>query len=196
MPTSIREAKRALRQRIKANRAALDARDLALAARAIRDTLLELPEITSAQRVAAYVAVGNEPGTGPLVEELSERGVEVILPVVQPDFDLDWGIYQGPSSLASAPRGLLEPTGATIGPDAVTEVDVVIVPGMAVDRRGTRLGKGAGCYDRVLARLGGQTPAFLVLHDGEVLDMPIPREPHDVPVDTAVTPSGLHRLRP
>lgn len=194
MATSIREAKQALRERIAARRSTLDAHDLAVGARALRDALLQLPEVASASRLAAYVAVGDEPGTGPLIEEMSERGVEVLLPVVLPDFDLDWGVYRDPSSLSPAPKGLLEPTGATAGPDAVLDVDVVLVPGMAVDRQGTRLGKGGGCYDRVLARLAGRAPAFVLLHDGEVLDMPIPREPHDIPVDTAVTASGQHHL--
>lgn len=195
MPTSIREAKRALRARLKANRSGLDARALATGARAMRDTLLELPEVAAAGLVAVYVSVGNEPGTGPLIEELAGRGTEILLPVVRPDFDLDWGYYRGPDSLTTAPRGLLEPAGATAGTEAVRDADVVILPGLAVDRHGTRIGKGAGCYDRVLARLAHRTPAYLLLHDGEILDMPIPREPHDVPVDTAVTPSGVHHLR-
>ncbi|WP_240759449.1 5-formyltetrahydrofolate cyclo-ligase [Phytoactinopolyspora endophytica] len=194
MATSIREAKRALRTRIAANRAALDATALSARARSLRDILHEVPEIASAERVAAYVSVGDEPGTGQLIDDLYERGIEVLLPVLMPDFDLDWGIYRGPTSLASAPRGLLEPTGPTTGPEAVREADVVLVPALAVDRRGTRLGKGGGCYDRVLARLSGRVPAFILLHDGEILDMPIPHEPHDVRVSTAVTPSGIHHV--
>ncbi|WP_211198937.1 5-formyltetrahydrofolate cyclo-ligase [Phytoactinopolyspora limicola] len=195
MPTTIREAKRALRERLRANRSALDAHALAVAARALRDSVLELPGVDSAGAVAAYVSVGDEPGTGPLIEELSERGIDILLPVLQPDFDLDWAPYRGPSALVKASRGLLEPAGPTAGPESVLEVDAVILPALAVDRRGTRLGQGGGCYDRVLARLGGSKPAYVLLHDGELLDMPIPREPHDVPVDTVVTPSGVHRMR-
>lgn len=190
MPASIREAKQALRERIATNRARLSAQQLAAAAHELRDALLDVPEIVTADRVAAYVAVGDEPGTGPLVEDLSERGTEILLPVVLPDLDLDWAVYEGPSSLAAAGRGLLEPTGPTLGPDAVEDVDAVIVPAMAVDRRGTRLGKGGGCYDRVLARLASRTLAVVLLHDGEILDMPIPKEPHDVPVASVITPSG------
>nr|WP_281353578.1 5-formyltetrahydrofolate cyclo-ligase [Phytoactinopolyspora mesophila] len=185
-----------MRERLMANRSGLDARALAVGARALRDVVLDLPDVASAQRIAAYVSVGDEPGTGPLIEDLSEQGKEIILPILCPDFDLDWGTYRGPASLASAPRGLLEPTGVPAGVDAITEVDVVLLPGLAVDRHGTRLGKGAGCYDRVLARLAGQVPTYVLLHDGEVLDIPIPREPHDVPVENAVTPSGAHHLHP
>ena len=82
-----------------------------------------------------------------------------------------------------------------VGPDAVAAVDAVLVPGLAVDRRGNRLGRGGGSYDRALARVGGRAFTCVVLHDGEVVDIPLPREPHDVPVAAAATPSGLHRLR-
>jgi 5-formyltetrahydrofolate cyclo-ligase len=71
----------------------------------------------------------------------------------------------------------------------------VLVPGLAVDRRGVRLGRGGGSYDRVLARLVGRAFTCVLLHDGEVLDLPVPRDRHDVPVDAAATPSGLVRLR-
>ncbi|NEE01131.1 5-formyltetrahydrofolate cyclo-ligase [Phytoactinopolyspora halotolerans] len=190
----MREAKQALRERITANRSALNATALSVHARALRDVLVSVPEVVAAERVAAYVSVGDEPGTGPLIEELHDRGVHVLLPILLPDFDLDWAEYQGPASLAPARRGLLEPIAPRLGPEAVREADVVLVPAMAVDRRGTRLGKGGGCYDRVLSRLAGRAPAYVLLHDGEVLDMPIPHEPHDVRVNTVVTPSGIQHV--
>ncbi|PZF83930.1 5-formyltetrahydrofolate cyclo-ligase [Jiangella anatolica] len=195
----MREAKRALRGRILARRAELDATALASAAGRLRDVVRGLPEVAAASTVAAYVAVGREPGTGPLVEALSDDGVDVLLPVLLPGGDLDWARYTGPQHLVPAARGLLEPDGDRLGPAAVTAATVLLVPGLAVDRHGHRLGRGGGSYDRVLARmLAVSPPAFacVLLHDGEVLDMPVPREPHDVPVDAAATPSGAHLLRP
>jgi 5-formyltetrahydrofolate cyclo-ligase len=193
-PSGVAEAKKALRRRVLETRSVLDARDLAQAARALRDVLLGTPEVAWARRVAAYVSVGREPGTGPLIEELSDRGLEVLLPLLQPDRDLDWALYEGPQSLARAARGLLEPAGEPLGLDAIASCDAVLVPGLAVDRSGTRLGRGGGSYDRVLARLAGRAFTCVLLHDGEVLDLPIPRTPHDVPVAAAATPSGLYRL--
>jgi 5-formyltetrahydrofolate cyclo-ligase len=193
-PSGVAEAKKALRRRVLETRSVLDARDLAQAARALRDVLLGTPEVAWARRVAAYVSVGREPGTGPLIEELSDRGLEVLLPVLQPDRDLDWARYEGPQSLTRAARGLLEPAGEPLGLDAIASCDAMLVPGLAVDRSGTRLGRGGGSYDRVLARLAGRAFTCVLLHDGEVLDLPIPRTPHDVPVAAAATPSGLHRL--
>jgi 5-formyltetrahydrofolate cyclo-ligase len=190
----VSEAKRALRRRVLDTRTTLDARALSRAARDLRDIVLSTPEIASARAVAAYVAVGREPGTGPLIEALSEAGAEVLLPLLQLDGGLDWAHYEGPRALVPAARGLLEPAGAPLGPGALSSVDAVIVPGLAVDRSGVRLGRGGGTYDRVLAGLAGRAFSCVLLHDGEVLDIPLPREPHDVPVAAAATPSVLHRF--
>lgn len=191
----VQEAKAALRERILETRALLDATDLAHAARSLRDAALGTPEIAAARRVAAYVSVGREPGTGPLLQALTARGAEVLLPLLLPDGDVDWALYAGPDGLAPATRGLLEPVTTPLGLDAVTTADVVLVPGLAVDRSGTRLGRGGGSYDRVLARVAGRAFTCVLLHDGEVLDMPMPKEAHDVPVHACLTPSGLQRLR-
>jgi 5-formyltetrahydrofolate cyclo-ligase len=162
---------------------------------------LEVPEVAEAGTVAGYVSVGGEPGTGALLDALLERGVRVLLPVLRPDNDLDWGLYGGPDSLAPVHRPgritLLEPRGERLGPDAVLTAGAVLLPGLAVDARGMRLGRGGGSYDRVLARLAaaGADPALVVLlYDTEVVDR-LPDEPHDRPVHAAVTPSGVHRFR-
>lgn len=148
------------------------------------------------QTVAAYVSVGAEPGTRPLLDALRAGGVRVLLPVLLADNDLDWAEYRGPESLAPAARGLLEPTGPRLGPDAVCEAALVLLPGLAVDRLGIRLGRGGGSYDRVLARLTRRRAEPLLatlLYDTELLDT-VPAEPHDLPVHAAVTLSGVHRL--
>jgi 5-formyltetrahydrofolate cyclo-ligase len=143
-------------------------------------------------RVAAYVAVGTEPDTAALLAALAARGVEVLLPVLLPDGDLDWARADG--QLAPGRHGLLEPQGQRLGRDALTGCSVVVVPALAVDRTGTRLGRGGGSYDRALPRTGGWVVALL--HDGEMV-AELPSEPHDRPVDAVVTPSGgLVRLRP
>ncbi|MFJ8433631.1 5-formyltetrahydrofolate cyclo-ligase [Kitasatospora sp. NPDC094019] len=150
----------------------------------------------AAATVAAYVSVGAEPGTRPLLDALRARGLRVLLPVLLADNDLDWAEYAGPAALAPAGRGLLEPVGARLGPEAVAGAGLVLLPGLAVDRRGLRLGRGGGSYDRVLARLerAGARPVLAVLlYEHELLER-VPAEPHDRPVDLALTPSGAHRL--
>lgn len=157
---------------------------------------VNLPELAEARTVAAYVSVGREPGTRPLLDALHARGVRVLLPVLLADNDLDWAAYEGGHSLVPAARGLLEPDGPRLGPDAVLDADVVLLPGLAVDGRGMRLGRGGGSYDRVLARLAaaGAHPALVVLlYDNEVVAQ-VPVEPHDHPVDAVVTPAGARRF--
>ncbi|MEU5594550.1 5-formyltetrahydrofolate cyclo-ligase [Streptomyces sp. NPDC020298] len=175
--------------------------DVREAATALAGRALELPELAHARVVAAYVSVGSEPGTLALLDALRARGVRVLLPVLLPDNDLDWGVYAGEGSLARVQHGgkmaLLEPSGQRLGPDAVTAADAVLLPGLAVDTRGMRLGRGGGSYDRVLARLerAGADPALVVLlYDAEVVER-VPEEPHDRPVHAVVTPSGVRRFR-
>lgn len=178
----------------------MTADDIRESATALADRALELPELAHARTVAAYVSVGSEPGTPALLDALRARDVRVLLPALLPDNDLDWGPYTGEESLAPVRHGgrmtLLEPSGERLGPDAVTGADVVLLPGLAVDARGMRLGRGGGSYDRVLGRLGraGAHPALVVLlYDTEVLDR-VPAEPHDRPVHAVVTPSGVRRF--
>ncbi|GHI07042.1 5-formyltetrahydrofolate cyclo-ligase [Streptomyces cellostaticus] len=166
----------------------------------LAERALELPELARAHTVAAYVSVGREPGTLVLLDALRARGMHVLLPALLPDNDLDWGEYAGPDSLARVQHGgkmaLFEPSGERLGPDAVTGADVVLLPGLAVDARGMRLGRGGGSYDRVLARLesAGARPALVVLlYDAEVVAR-VPAEAHDRPVHAVVTPSGVRRF--
>ncbi|MFI1255732.1 5-formyltetrahydrofolate cyclo-ligase [Streptomyces netropsis] len=185
-----------LRQALLAVRAGLTSDDVKVAEEALGRRALELPELARARTVAAYVSVGREPGTRALLEALRARGVRVLLPVLLPDNDLDWGLYRGADRLVRASRGLLEPDGERLGPDAVTGADTVLLPGLAVDGRGMRLGRGGGSYDRVLARLerAGATPARVVLlYDDEVVAR-VPEEPHDHPVHAVVTPGGVRRF--
>ncbi|NEB11595.1 5-formyltetrahydrofolate cyclo-ligase [Streptomyces coelicoflavus] len=193
--------KRTLRRGFLAARNRLTPDDVREAGEALAVRALVLPEVAGARTVAAYVSVGAEPGTLALLDALRARGVRVLLPALLPDNDLDWGEYTGEGSLARVRHGgrmeLSEPAGERLGPEAVTRADVVLLPGVAVDGRGLRLGRGGGSYDRVLARLeaAGARPALLVLlYDREVVAR-VPAEPHDRPVDAVVTPSGVRRFR-
>jgi len=186
-------AKLALRDQLLAARRHLPLAVIGERARLLAGHLLEAPEIRRAATVAAYVSVSSEPGTGPLLEILRDAGKRVILPVLQPDNDLDWAAYDGPASLRSAGRGLLEPDGPLLGFDAVATADAVLVPGLAVGRDGMRLGRGGGSYDRVLGRIPVGTFVCVLLNSEEVLDS-VPREDHDRPVSAVATESGILRL--
>lgn len=195
-PLSTEMSRKALlRRELLAARRLLSREDVENAAVVLSRGALDLPELSGARTVAAYVSVGSEPGTRVLLEALRARGVRVLLPVLLADNDLDWAPYEGAGRLVRAGRGLLEPDGARLGPDAVLEADTVLLPGLAVDGRGMRLGRGGGSYDRVLARLAaaGAHPALIVLlYDDEVVAQ-VPEEPHDHPVDVVVTPATVRR---
>lgn len=190
----LRSAKAVLRKRLLAARAALPGERRGEAGRLLRDAVLDLPETQMAGTVAAYISVGTEPGTRSLVYALWKRGAYVLLPLLRPDNDLDWASYEGPDSLAAAARGLLEPTEPPRGPGAVASADLVIVPALAADRRGRRLGRGGGSYDRALARVGGSVPTVALLYDDELLDE-VPAGPQDQPVRLVAQPAqGIIRL--
>ena len=110
-----------------------------------------------------------------------------------PDGDLDWASYEGPDSLAPGPRGLLQPVEPVRGPGTVARADVVLVPALAVDASGNRLGRGGGSYDRALARVGGQVPTIALLYDDELLPS-VPAEPHDRPVRAVARPVARAHL--
>ncbi|WP_328904363.1 MULTISPECIES: 5-formyltetrahydrofolate cyclo-ligase [unclassified Streptomyces] len=189
-------AKAVLRRELLAARRLLTDQDAERAASVLARHALGLPELAGARTVAAYVSVGREPGTRALLDALRARGVRVLLPVLLADNDLDWAAYEGAEGLAKAGRGLLEPTGERLGPDAVLEADAVLLPGLAVDARGMRLGRGGGSYDRVLARLtaAGARPALIVLLYANEVTARVPAEPHDFPVNAVVTPEGPRRF--
>jgi len=160
---------------------------------ALARKVLGTTEVRHAQAIAAYVSTGTEPPTAPLLEALRGRGVRVLLPVLLPDADLDWAEYEGDDALALGDRGIRHPTGERLGRDAVARVDVVVVPALAVDWAGRRLGRGGGSYDRALARVDSRAWACALLWDGELVD-DVPAAEHDMTVDAVATPSGIVRL--
>jgi len=125
--------------------------------------------------VALYLSFATEPGTGPLIDWLAHQQVRVLAPTLLPDSDLGW---------------MHLPDGSPLGLDAITNADVILVPALAVDLRGHRLGRGGGSYDRALSRVRPGQTVLAVVHDDEVLDA-VPTEAHDRIVDGALTPSGV-----
>lgn len=190
--------KQALRARVRTGRRARTPQQRRADAERVAALLLALPEVTSARCVAAYTSTPVEPGTGPLRAALRAAGTRVLLPVALPDGVLDWAEDDGRTRPGHGPGGE-EPVGPGLGPDAVRQAGVLIVPALAVDTRGARLGHGGGYYDRSLARLEHPVPVIAVVHGSELLDAdvdPVPVTDHDLRVHIVVTPEGTRRLPP
>jgi len=172
-----------LRTRLRAQRAE---RDQAWAA-AMGPALAAHAQALPGGVLTAFVGAGGEVPTLPLLDALAARGCEVLLPVALPDGVLEWAPYAGVDALAPAGMGLLEPTTERRGPAAILAADAVLVPALALDRCGGRLGQGGGYYDRILPRYPGL--AIGVVADDELVAK-VPMEPHDQRVAAILTPRG------
>ena len=173
------------RRRLLDVRRSLPPEDLQRAAEGLLRTASELPP---AGCVALYAAVPPEPETGLLLTWYADQRVRVLLPVLRDDNDLGWGEFG--AELTPGRFGLSEPA-VDLGVDTIRDADLVLCPALAVDRTGTRLGRGGGSYDRALARTSA--PVVAVVYDTEIVDT-LPAGPHDRPVTHALTPTALHPL--
>lgn len=182
-----------LRARALAARLAMTVAEREVAGAAISRAVLVVPEVIAAGCVAAYLSFGTEPATQHLVEDLRSSGVRVLVPVLRSDLDLDWTEYGDKIRNAQNPGRWSTPDGPLLGLDAVAGADVVLVPALAVDEQGMRLGRGGGSYDRALARVPPARPVLALLYDGEC-PVVVPAEPHDRPVTAVVTPREVLRF--
>ena len=161
---------------------------------------------------AAYLGVGSEPPTRPLLAALHNAGHQVLLPVCEPGLALSW-VYWTPASrfVRSRYAPIQEPAGERHNTALMQHTDGIFLPATAVDCSGNRIGQGGGYYDKFLAALadllpsgtpaadGGQlppVPTAAVVYDGEVLPAgSIPAEPFDRKVAAALTPAGVLPLQ-
>ncbi|RSM82546.1 5-formyltetrahydrofolate cyclo-ligase [Kibdelosporangium aridum] len=157
------------------------------AAEAVDLTRAVLGLVRAGQTVCAYVPVGTEPGSRAMLDSLVEMDVQVLLPVVTGLEPLDWAAYDG--SLQPGPHKLLEPSGPRLGPAAIASAQMVLVPALAVDYAGVRLGRGAGHYDRSLVLATPGATLTGVVRDQEFLPE-LPADRHDVRMTAILTPGG------
>lgn len=193
------EVKDELRRALRARRAKFSPRAMEAAGLGLAKVVLTIPAVADADCVAAYVSRPTEPPTRPLLDQLAARGTRILLPVLGAGLRRDWAWYRGAGDLqVRAPGRPAEPAGPTLGEDALTEARAVVAPALAVDTDGSRLGQGGGWYDRVLRHAPADAIVIATVFDDEVYDAtvkPLPREPHDRPVDIVATPSGWRWLR-
>jgi 5-formyltetrahydrofolate cyclo-ligase len=181
--------KAALRQQLLAARRSVADDIRAAEAGALTDHAAGL--VSSGDTVCAYVPVGTEPGSIGMLDVLLNKTVRVLLPVARTGGDdtpleLRWGEYR-PGRLVAGRFGLLEPAEPWLPASALAEAGLLLVPALAVDRTGVRLGRGRGFYDRSLVRRDPRARLAAVVRDCELVEE-LPHEPHDVRMTHALTP--------
>ncbi len=188
MSSPLDHAKRALRAELRERRQLLSDAQRDAAAAAVAAQLDELVAETGARSISCYLSTTTEPGTREFVSAAVRRGIRVLLPITREDGLLDWAVADETEEVAEGLLGLPEPTGQVLGPIAVNDVDLMIIPAAAVDRTGTRLGWGRGFFDKTLGSMERRPPVYAVVYDSEIL-AEIPRDLHDQPVSGIVTPT-------
>jgi 5-formyltetrahydrofolate cyclo-ligase len=178
-----RAAKTDLRARLSAERRARPADDVEAARRLVRAAVVERADAAGWRCVGAYVPLPSEPGSTQLLDALAARGIRVLVPLLLPDRDLDWAEWD---QAAQQP-------GTSVGVDAISRADAVLVPALAVARDGVRLGRGGGSYDRALRRVAPGVPTAALLFGAELVEN-LPADAWDVSVSAVVTPGGWQDL--
>lgn len=184
------------RAQLSAARGSLSAQQQVSEAAALIEAVRGTDFATPGNTVACYVPFGSEPGSIGLLDALCAAGARVILPVVPPQpGPLDWSEYTGTASLRTGElRGVLEPAGARLGVHTIAEAAFVLVPALAADHRGVRLGRGAGYYDRSLALAAPESELTAIVRESEFV-RELPAEAHDIRLTSVLTPSrGKVRL--
>ncbi len=185
----LKQAKRALRREISGRRDALEPAERAERSGRIADRLLALPEARAATTVLAYWSFGSEVDTEPVIRHFRDADVRVALPTTGTG-DLVAVAYVPGDPVSPAGFGAMEPSGdGVVEPEAI---DLVVVPGVAFDRRGGRVGYGGGFYDRFLSRTRPDAAAIAIGFALQVVDA-VPQGRMDRRVDAVVTEDEVIR---
>lgn len=188
MPDRIEQAKRALRAELRERRQTISAHAREAAEAGVTQQLDALVARLGARSISCFLSTPTEPGTRAFVASAVARGIRVLLPVTREDGLLDWSVAAPDVEIAEGLFGLPEPVGDVLGPIAVNDVDLLVIPAAAVDRSGMRLGWGRGYFDKTLGSMEKCPPVYAVIFDSEFVD-DVPRDVHDQPVTGVVTPT-------
>lgn len=186
------DAKRALRARVREARKTMDPLDREAATEGFTRQLVNVTAVLGARSVSAYLSTPFEPNVRPYLNWARDQGFRTLLPISREDGLLDWTTGDGESERPGI-TGSPEAVGELLGPMALDDVDLILVPAAAVDRSGERVGWGRGYFDKTLGSMGRCPPVFAVVFDDELLDE-VPHERHDQRVDGVVTPTAVTRF--
>ena len=189
MPDDPTVVKRILRAELRERRQNMPAHERELATDGFTARLQELVGSTDAESLSCYLSMPTEPNTRPFVNWAEARGIRVLFPVTREDGLLDWTVGEEETEVTGL-HGVPEPEGELLGPMAINDVDLILVPAAAVDATGTRLGWGRGYFDKTLGSMGKCPPVYAVIFDSELVES-VPREVHDQAVNGVVTPTRI-----
>ncbi|MCM1078794.1 MAG: 5-formyltetrahydrofolate cyclo-ligase [Bacteroidales bacterium] len=174
--------KQELRNSIRKKRGEHSEEELAADSEAISRRLLHHPRIQSAEFIVAYWSLPDEPNIHKAIEVLHGQGKKVLLPCVINDTDMILRPYSGADKMQSGAFGIQEPYGKETDISVLQRHrSVILVPGVAFDRHGNRLGRGKGYYDRFLQK-AGKPYTIGICHNFQIVDK-VPCGEHDIPVN-------------
>jgi 5-formyltetrahydrofolate cyclo-ligase len=189
MPEDLDVQKRILRAELRERRRVMTSSERRLATEGLTARLTELIASTGAESISCYLSMPTEPDTRPFLEWAEARGIRVLFPVPREDGLLDWTVGEEHSETLGL-HGVPEAIGELLGPMAINDVDLILVPAAAIDRTGMRLGWGRGYFDKTLGSMERCPPVYAVVFDSEFVEQ-VPREVHDQPVNGVVTPTRI-----
>jgi 5-formyltetrahydrofolate cyclo-ligase len=189
MSDDITIEKRALRSALREVRSSISPQERARATAAVTGHLQQLTTGLGVTSIAAYLSTPDEPSTREFLHWACDQGIRVLLPISREDGLLDWAPYDGKDEDEDV-FGMPTPTTEVLGPIAINQVDLIIVPAATVDRTGMRMGWGRGYFDKTLGSMERCPPVYAVIFDSELVES-VPSEVHDQRVDGVVTPGGI-----
>lgn len=188
MGGDVAHLKRALRAELRERRRQQPLRERDVATAAITERLTDLARGLRVRSLSAYLPASDEPNIRPFLDWAMGSGIRMLMPITRNDGLLDWSVQDGGPESAGL-FGMPEPVGELLGPIAVNDVDLIVVPAASVDRTGMRMGWGRGYFDRTLGSMERRPPVYAVVFDNELVDQ-VPSEVHDKRVDGVITPGA------
>ncbi|AMB59248.1 5-formyltetrahydrofolate cyclo-ligase [Microterricola viridarii] len=185
-------AKRALRAELRERRQNLSQHERDIATAGLTENLETITRQLSARSISCFLSAPTEPNTRPFINWAEAQGIRVLFPVSRDDGLLDWTVGEE-SVERQGLFGMPEAVGELLGPIAINDVDLIIVPAASVDKTGMRMGWGRGYFDKTLGSMENCPPVYAVIFDSEFVDE-VPRELHDQPVNGVVTPTRILAL--
>lgn len=181
--------KRALRAELRERRQNLTSPERDAATAGFTENLQSLVLDLSARSISCYLSALTEPNTRPFLNWAEAEGIRILFPVSRDDGLLDWTVGEDQDEVEGI-TGMPEAAGELLGPIAINDVDLIIIPAAAVDQTGMRMGWGRGYYDKTIGSMEKCPPVYAVVYDNEFVDE-VPREVQDQPVDGLVTPTRI-----